>query len=120
MGCFWFPLEAAALALLPKMATTLEDGLLFFEIGCNFPCDLLKKEGTGMFVSYLLSFLILVAALHATRVINLTLLSRLVLHTFIFARRVITLRIRRNRSPVSVCLSVCLTDCRLSGFIINR
>ncbi|XP_044268770.1 uncharacterized protein LOC123013954 [Tribolium madens] len=75
MGCFWFPLETAILAFLPKLASTLEEILMRVDMRCNFPCDVLKMEGTGMFTSYLMSFLILVAALHATRMINLQLLS---------------------------------------------
>jgi hypothetical protein len=78
MGCFWFPLEAAVLALLPKTASLVEQFFAHHDIVCHLPCDFLKREGTGMFISYFLSFLILLAAMHATRIINLKLLARLV------------------------------------------
>ncbi|XP_068905770.1 uncharacterized protein Ttc19 isoform X2 [Tenebrio molitor] len=75
MGCFWFPLEAAVLALLPKTASIVEQFFAHHDIVCHLPCDFLKREGTGMFISYFLSFLILLAAMHATRIINLKLLA---------------------------------------------
>ncbi|RZC35700.1 hypothetical protein BDFB_011895 [Asbolus verrucosus] len=70
IGKVWVPLETAVINLPVAMASFLENYL-----GCQDSCGFLKSRGAGVFCSYSLSALILLATLHSTRIINLRLLS---------------------------------------------
>ncbi|KAI4464254.1 flavin monoamine oxidase [Holotrichia oblita] len=75
MTDFWFPLESSLMALLPKIAAAEEELLKQggWESGGIFTP--LKYNGTQVVASYMLSLFFLFAVLHATRVIDLRLLT---------------------------------------------
>nr|CAH7763862.1 unnamed protein product [Callosobruchus chinensis] len=63
---FWFPLEEAVSKLPSKTADHLDAN-----ITCGSLCDALRSHNTKVAASYMMSGLLLLMALHATRMIDL-------------------------------------------------
>ncbi|GJQ86575.1 hypothetical protein Trydic_g7812 [Trypoxylus dichotomus] len=75
MTDFWFPLESSLMSLLPKIAAAEEDLLQqggWKSTGVFAP---LRYNGTQVIASYMLSIFFLFAVMHATRMIDLRLLT---------------------------------------------
>nr|CAI5869752.1 unnamed protein product [Callosobruchus analis] len=63
---FWFPLEGAVSELPSKMADGLDE-----IITCGSLCEALRSDKTKVAASYMMSGLLLLMVLHATRMIDL-------------------------------------------------
>ncbi|XP_030746666.1 uncharacterized protein LOC115875380 [Sitophilus oryzae] len=68
---FWFPLEKWVLESLPALANHIEESLSETEWSADAILDLLKSHTLGFYVSYFMAIFFLLAALHASRTVDL-------------------------------------------------
>lgn len=74
MNDFWWPLEDSVIKFLPKIADFEKEILRHSGLEFGGILQILRDENARVIASYVLSLFFLLAALHATRFIDLRLL----------------------------------------------